>query len=220
MAFDEASDPYAADRERMTAEQIEGRGISDPRVLDAMRRVPRHLFVPPSQWAHAYEDRPLPIGERQTISQPYMVAAMTAALAPRSGDRVLEVGTGSGYQAAILARLAREVISIERHPPLAEGARRALEAAGLPGVIVVVGDGTQGYPERQPYDRIIVTAGAPSVPPALLRQLADGGRLVIPVGPAAHQELIAIDRHGSEYQRTVLEGCVFVPLVGEHGWSQ
>ena len=206
-------------RERMVRTQIEARGITDGRVLAAMRDVPRHLFVRAGQEPYAYEDRPLPIGEGQTISQPFMVAAMTLALNPEPEDRVLEVGTGSGYQAAVLARLAREVISIERHQPLAERARQALESAGVTHVRVVVGDGSEGLPAEAPFNRIIVTAGAPAVPDVLTRQLADGGRLVIPVGGGDYQVLHIVSRHGQTFETRTGEACVFVPLLGRFGWK-
>jgi protein-L-isoaspartate(D-aspartate) O-methyltransferase len=206
-------------RERMVDSQIALRGVRDARVLSVLRDVPRHLFVP--EWARgeAYDDRPLAIGEGQTISQPYMVALMTAALAARETDRVLEVGTGSGYQTAILARLAREVITIERHASLAAAAGTVLRSLGIQNVRLIVGDGSEGHPEAAPYDRILVTAGAPAVPETLKSQLAEGGRLVIPVGPAGHQVLTVIDRRGSEYVQHEGEGCVFVPLIGRHGWG-
>ena len=215
--MDDALDE-AALRERMVRTQIEARGIHDPRVLTAIREVPRHLFVPAGQEAHAYEDRPLPIGEGQTISQPFMVAAMTLALDPQPDDRVLEVGTGSGYQAAILGLLAREVFSIERHQALAERARRALDAAGFTNVSVVVGDGSEGLPTSAPFNRIIVTAGAPSVPDSLTSQLADGGRLVIPVGTGEYQLLHVVTRRGGTFETRTGEACVFVPLLGRFGW--
>ncbi|HXH07426.1 MAG TPA: protein-L-isoaspartate(D-aspartate) O-methyltransferase [Vicinamibacterales bacterium] len=212
---------FEALRARMVDTQIAARGITDPRVLEAMRRVPRHLFVPPALAASAYEDRPLPIGEGQTISQPYMVAAMTAALAPPPEARILEVGTGSGYQAAVLAQLAREVVSIERLPRLAERARRALESAGITNVTVVTGDGSLGYAPRQPYDGILVAAAAPEIPRALVDQLAPGGRLVIPVGSPGLQVLTIVTRRPDGSTTTeVGEGCVFVPLVGHGGWTE
>jgi len=209
-------------RERMVAAQIAGRGVRDARVLAAMREMPRHLFVPEAVRRDAYDDRPLPIGDGQTISQPYIVAAMTATLAPGATDRVLEIGTGSGYQAAILARLARSVVTIERHASLAVRAEQTLAELGIANVRVVVGDGSNGYPPEAPYERILVTAGAPAVPETLKAQLADGGRLVIPVGSEGFQRLMRIDRHG-EREGTVFteqegEGCVFVPLIGRHGW--
>ena len=202
----------------MVESQIAGRGVRDPLVLDAMREVPRHLFVPESLQGEAYTDRPLAVGEGQTISQPYMVAVMTETLAPQPGDRVLEIGTGSGYQAAILARLAARVITIERHAALAAGAREVLTASGITNVEIIVGDGTEGHPPGAPYDRILVTAGAPAVPPALEAQLADGGRLVIPVGDSTIQHLEIIERTGDTLVRRYGPPCVFVPLVGRYGW--
>ncbi len=209
---------FEAARERMVATQIEARGVRDPRVLAAMRAVPRHLFVPPGSEEYAYEDRPLAIGEGQTISQPLMVAIMTEALRPAAEHRVLEVGTGSGYQAAILATLVRDVVSIERHEALAVHARRALAAASVTNVRIVVGDGSEGLPEGAPFDGIIVTAGAPSVPEPLKAQLADGGRLVIPVGPHHQQLLFIVTRRGTEFGMESGEACAFVPLVGRLGW--
>ena len=202
----------------MVETQIAARGVRDDRVLEAMRAVPRHMFVRESMRAEAYADRPLPIGEGQTISQPFMVALMTATLAPRKTDRVLEIGTGSGYQTAVLARVAGEVISIERHAALAAGATAILETLDLTNVRIIVADGSEGWPASAPYNGILVTAGAPAVPETLKSQLADGGRLVIPVGPPAHQRLLTIERRGDEYTQTQGEGCVFVPLVGRHGW--
>jgi len=209
----------SAARVRMVEEQIETRGIHDPRVLDAMRSVPRHVFVPNAMQHEAYDDRPLPIGEGQTISQPYMVASMTAVLGPRETDRVLEIGTGSGYQTAILATLAAEVISVERHASLAKAAAARCAALGFRNIRVIVGDGTEGAVDWAPFDRILVTAGAPAVPETLKSQLADGGRLVIPVGPPGFQRLVAINLHGGRFAETSGEGCVFVPLIGRHGWS-
>jgi protein-L-isoaspartate(D-aspartate) O-methyltransferase len=205
-------------RERMVSEQIVARGVRDARVLAAMRDTPRERFVPPEERAHAYDDRPLPIGEGQTISQPYMVAAMTAALAPTDSDRALEIGTGSGYQAAILGRLCGTVISIERFSTLAARASEALRDVGAHNVSVIVGDGSLGYAPGAPYDRILVTAGAPSVPETLTAQLADGGRLVIPVGSAVLQQIRVIVRVGSALREAEGESCVFVPLVGKFGW--
>ncbi len=206
----------------MVATQIASRGVHDARVLAAMRAVPRHLFVPDAVRRDAYDDRPLPIGEGQTISQPYIVAAMTATLAPLATDRVLEIGTGSGYQSAILASLARSVVTIERHAGLAARAAETLAALGFSNVRVVVGDGSNGYPAEAPYERILVTAGAPAVPEALKDQLADGGRLVIPVGPEGFQQLMRVDRRGERegpvFTAQEGEGCVFVPLIGRHGW--
>jgi protein-L-isoaspartate(D-aspartate) O-methyltransferase len=206
-------------RQRMVDEQIAARGIRDARVLEVMADVPRHLFTPSSARGAAYEDRPLPIGEGQTISQPYMVALMTATLSPRDGDRVLEIGTGSGYQTAILARLSAQVVSIERHAALAAQAQVRLDAAGITNVQIVVGDGSAGAPQPAQFDRILVTAGAPSVPESLRSQLADGGRLVIPVGPPDMQRLVIVDRHGDEFNVREGEACVFVPLIGREGWE-
>jgi protein-L-isoaspartate(D-aspartate) O-methyltransferase len=206
-------------RERMITEQLEPRGIRNARVLDAMRRVPRHMFVPPEAEELAYADRALPIANGQTISQPYMVAVMTEALAPAADARVLEIGTGSGYQAAVLAALAREVITIERHAELAVAAEARLQRCGYVNIRVVVGDGTLGWPQEAPYDGIIVTAGAPRVPPQLVEQLIDGGRLVIPIGSRDHQILTIVTRRADAFTETRREGCVFVPLVGRDGWA-
>ena len=209
---------HEAARESMVTTQIERRGVRDPRVLEAMRTVPRHRFVDTQHERHAYDDRPLPIGEGQTISQPYMVAVMTEALGCGPGDRVLEIGTGSGYQTAVLAAVAREVVSIERHAPLADRARRVLDQLGVTNVHIVVGDGTEGWPAGAPYDRILVTAGAPNVPEALREQLASGGRLVIPVGPSHLQHVTVIDRTPDGDRERTGDACVFVPLIGKHGW--
>jgi protein-L-isoaspartate(D-aspartate) O-methyltransferase len=206
-------------RETMVREQIARRGVADPRVLEAMRAVPRERFVPPERAADAYADRALAIGLGQTISQPYMVAVMTEALRVAPGARVLEIGTGSGYQSAVLAALGAHVVSVERHEPLADRARHTLERLGITTVTIVVGDGTEGHAAGAPYDAILVTAGAPHVPAALREQLADGGRLVIPVGPATHQELLVIQRDGDRFVQTVREGCLFVPLIGRDGWT-
>jgi protein-L-isoaspartate(D-aspartate) O-methyltransferase len=213
-------DPYAPLRDGMVADQLVARGIRDPRVLDAMRRVPRHLFVPPEAAAWAYADRALPIAHGQAISQPYMVAVMTEALALRGNERVLEVGTGSGYQAAILADLAREVITIERRPELASAAEALLADCGYRNVRVLVGDGTQGFEDAAPYQGILVTAGAPHAVPRLEEQLADAGRLVIPIGPRDHQVLSVRTRRGDGLIETTLDQCVFVPLVGRDGWQE
>jgi protein-L-isoaspartate(D-aspartate) O-methyltransferase len=210
------------DRERrvqMVDRQIAGRGIRDPRVLETLREVPRHLFVPDDQRPHAYEDRALPIASGQTISQPYIVAVMTELLAPEATHKVLEIGTGSGYQAAILARLSRQVTSIERHAELADAARRRLQALGITNVDVLVGDGTEGLPGDAPFDRILVTAGAPAVPESLKVQLAERGRLVLPVGPSGYQHLTVVDRFGTSFEQREHDPCVFVPLIGRHGWQ-
>jgi len=204
----------------MVEGQIRARGIQNERVLAAMERVPRHVFVPGDLRRAAYDDRPLPIGDGQTISQPYIVALMTDLLDPHAGDRILEIGAGSGYQAAILAELASEVITIERIPAVAARARRNLSAAGARHVDVVVGDGTLGYPSRAPYQGILVTAGTPEVPAPLPGQLADGGRLVAPVGSQGIQELVRIVKEGEKFRRETHGGVVFVPLIGEHGWRE
>ncbi len=206
-------------RERMVREQLIARGISDARVLEAMRRVPRHEFVPPHLRAHAYEDGPLPIGGGQTISQPYIVAYMTQALALRPEDVVLEIGTGSGYQTAVLCELARQVYSLERRPELAERARETLTRLGYRNVRVLVGDGTRGLPEFAPYDAILVTAAAPAIPAPLREQLAEGGRLVLPIGGQRQQLLQRVRRHGDRWTVEDLLPVVFVPLYGEHGFT-
>lgn len=201
----------------MVDEQVRARGIRHEGVLQAMREVPRHEFVPAECRADAYDDRPLPIGQGQTISQPYMVAAMTAALDPGDGDQVLEVGTGSGYQAAVLARLVGSVRTIEWVPELADRARATFERLGVTNVEVSTGDGSLGIPGEQ-FDGIIVTAGAPEVPPALVEQLANGGRIVMPCGTRYHQVLTVIQRNNHSFQEEQRDGCVFVPLQGESGW--
>jgi protein-L-isoaspartate(D-aspartate) O-methyltransferase len=204
----------------MVEVQIEGRGVHDPAVLAAMARVPREAFVPDDLARLAYADRPLPIGAGQTISQPYIVAAMTEALRLQPRDRVLEVGTGSGYSAAVLATIVAEVFTIEVVEDLAESARRRLGDLGYANVHVRHGDGSVGWPEHAPYDAIVVTAGSPDVPPSLLRQLAIDGRLVMPVGPLRSQRLIRIVRSGEDtYEREVLEEVAFVPLIGAEGWT-
>jgi len=213
-----AEPDWAKARAHMVATQLERRGVREPRVLDAMRHVPRHLFVPRDQRAGAYEDRALPIGYAQSISQPYMVAIMSAALGPIAGKRVLEIGTGSGYQAAVLAELAAEVITIERRSELGETARQTLASLGYASITVLVGDGSLGHPSCAPYAGILVTAGAPQVPASLKAQLADGGRLVVPVGSQEHQDLLVIERVGGTFVEIRAEACVFVPLIGCEGW--
>lgn len=211
-------EPYRRAWQDMIARQLLGRGIHDRRVLQAMRTVPRHAFVPEPLRAKSYEDGPLAIGEGQTISQPYIVALMSEMLELKGGERVLEVGTGSGYQAAILGVLAKEVVSIERHEPLARKASGLLRKLGIHNVEVRVGDGTTGAPDRAPFDAIIVTAGGPHVPESLVDQLAVGGRLVCPVGPREAQRIIRMRR--TEQGVIEEEGirCAFVPLIGEEGW--
>lgn len=218
MQTDQGDVSYDDARERMVEEQLAARGIRDLRLLDAMRRVPRHLFVPREQQPLAYTDHALPIAANQTISQPFMVATMTEALGIGPAALVLEVGTGSGYQAAVLSRLASEVVSIERRPELAAAAAATLTSLGCHNVKVIVGDGTLGAPELAPFDGILVTAGAPRVPAALPGQLRDQARLVIPVGPPAHQELVVVTRLGDRFEEARREACVFVPLIGAAGW--
>ena len=212
-------DPRRAQRETMVREQLGGRGIRDERLLDAFRHTPREAFMPTDARSKAYADAATAIDCGQTISQPYMVACMTESLEVRPTDRVLEIGTGSGYQAAILAQLAAEVYSIERHAPLAEQARAALEAVGLHNVEILVGDGTRGWPERAPFDAILVTAGAPAVPEDLKAQLADGGRLVLPVGTRDEQHLERVIRTGDDFRVEKGLACRFVPLIGQAGWQ-
>jgi len=212
---------FEAERQAMVEQQLRARGIRDRRVLEAMATVPRHEFVPPESAFAAYEDRALPIGEWETISQPYIVALMTDAAAVHPGDRVLEVGTGSGYQAALLSHLGAHVYTIERNPALAQAARARLERLGYgESVEVLTGDGSAGYPPAAPYDAILVTAAAPQVPPALRDQLADGGRLVVPIGSRMEQELQLIVKSGDKVRTEALTACQFVPLIGEQAWPK
>jgi len=207
-------------RRRMVDEQVAARGIRDPRVLSAMLKVPRHKFVPEALASQAYTDYPLPIGEGQTISQPYMVGLMSEALMLAGEETVLEVGTGSGYQAAVLALIADRVFSLERIPELARQARRVLDANGYSKVNIRLTDGTYGWQEMGPFDGILVTAGAPQIPQNYLDQLAVGGRLVIPVGDRISQSLKRVTRTTSDqFQEETLVGCRFVPLIGNHGWQ-
>lgn len=205
-------------RERMVSGQIFFRGIRDERLLTVMREIPRHRFVPSSLRHRAYEDCPLPIGEGQTISQPYIVAEMTEALSLEGTEKVLEIGTGSGYQTAILCRLAREVVTTERIEPLFRSAQRVLEELGIRNVRFRIGDGTLGSPEDAPFDAILVTAAAPEVPPPLVSQLAVGGILVIPVGGRWEQDLVRLRKEEGGIHRESLGGCRFVPLLGEYGF--
>jgi protein-L-isoaspartate(D-aspartate) O-methyltransferase len=211
---------YEQARREMVETQIRKRHVTSSRVLECLERVPRHEFVPVEFRARAYEDAPLPIGEGQTISQPYIVAAMTAALALQGNERVLEIGTGFGYQAAVLACLAREVFSVEFRAALATQASERLSRLGYTNVHVHCGDGTLGLPEFAPYDAILVAAAAPSVPAPLLAQLADGGKLVVPVGGVENQDLRLIERSHDTFRTTMLEPCRFVPLLGVHGWKE
>jgi protein-L-isoaspartate(D-aspartate) O-methyltransferase len=215
-----APEPYAEERERMVRDQLEVRGITNQRVLGAMRAIPRHMFVPPELQSAAYRDHPLPIGDGQTISQPYIVALMTQLLDPQEQDIILEIGAGSGYQAAILGFLAKRVITMERIPSVAERARAHIAGMKISNVEVIVGDGTQGNPASAPYDGIIITASTPSVPQPLIEQLAEGGRLVAPVGGRDIQELQRLIRRGKNIEVTYHGGVVFVPLIGEYGWER
>ena len=209
----------ARERERMVDEQLARRGVGDERVLAAMRRVPRHLFVQEALRDRAYGDHPLPIGEEQTISQPYIVGLMTALLELTGREKVLEVGTGSGYQTAVLASLARRVCSIERLPRLAERARATLEALGYDNVWVRVGNGTLGWPDEAPFDRILVAAGGPAVPPPLFQQLVAGGRMVLPIGDAENQTLTVVDNDQGRMRTRAVGDCKFVKLVGKYAWE-
>jgi protein-L-isoaspartate(D-aspartate) O-methyltransferase len=211
---------FAPQLAKMIEMQLRRRGISDATVLAAIESVPRHEFVAEEFRERAYDDVPLPIGDGQTISQPYIVAAMTAALHLRPGDRVLEIGTGCGYQAAILSRLAKEVFTVERRHELARSASERLARLGYANVHVHCGDGTLGLPEFAPFDGILVAAAAPAVPAPLLAQLAGGGRMILPVGNPEHQELQLIEKQGTALLKSTLEGCRFVPLVGYHGWQE
>lgn len=209
-------------RERMVRTQLESRDIDDERVLEAFRQVPRERFVPEDYRDLAHRDGPIPIGRGQTISQPYVVALMTQALSIEPGDRVLEVGTGSGYQAAILAELDAEVFTVERHEELADFAREVLEKTGYDDVDLMHGDGTRGWAEHAPYDAILVTAAGPTTPKSLLEQLKVGGRLVIPVEEGVgRQQLVRVTRKdGDEFDRESLGAVAFVPLIGEEGWDE
>jgi protein-L-isoaspartate(D-aspartate) O-methyltransferase len=215
-----AFDPYEQARLRMVDEQLRGRGIRDERVLAAMSRVPRHEFVAPEFADKAYGDYPVPVPVRQTVSQPYIVAAMIESLRLRGHENLLEIGTGTGYQAAVLAELARVVYTIERHGTLARLARENLERLGHRNIQVVHGDGTLGLPQHAPFDAIMVAAAAPQVPPALVEQLAPDGRMIVPVGTRESQALQLIQKRGNDVLSTTLEGCRFVPLLGEEGFEE
>jgi len=216
--LDENSIKYERQRQEMVKRQIEARGVTDPKVLAAMYKVPRHLFVSDALRDQAYGDFPLPIGEQQTISQPYIVAEMTQALQPGKDDRILEIGTGSGYQAAILAEIVFRVYTIEKIYPLYTKSRKLFDKLHYHNIVTKYSDGTSGWEDESPFDGIIVTAGSPVIPEPLVSQLAVGGRMVIPVGDLYSQELIKLykDEHG--IRKTNLGGCRFVKLVGEYGW--
>lgn len=216
----EREDRFREARAAMVREQIEQRGIHDPRVLNVMSRVPRHRFVPPDLAAHAYDDGPLPIGQGQTISQPYMVAEMTNLLELNGDENVLEIGTGSGYQAAVLGAMAREVHTIELYPELARQALETLAALGFDNVFVHVGDGSFGWHPGAPYQAILVAAAAPHIPDPLIYQLDEGGRLVIPLGDRSGQYLERWRKLGGRIRREKLFPVAFVPFRGEHGWHE
>lgn len=218
--MDKNYEKYRRRREEMVKHQIEGRGITDERVLSAMREVPRHLFVSEALMDQAYGDFPLPIGEQQTISQPHIVAEMTQCLELSKDDRVLEIGTGSGYQAAILSKIVSKVYSIERIHPLFVRTRKLFDRLKYHNIVTRYSDGTTGWKEEGPFDAIIVTAGSPEIPLVLVNQLTMGGRLVIPVGDQYSQELLKLYRDENGVQRRNLGGCRFVKLVGEHGWRE
>ena len=212
---------FEAMRKKMVEEQLIPRGISEKRVLESFNKVPRHEFVPKELLQSAYNDYPLPIGGGQTISQPYMVALMTESLKLKGDERILEVGTGSGYQAAILAKLSKEVYSIERFQDLADTAKKALDSLGYKNVKIKVGDGTLGWEEFAPYDGIIVTAGAPGIPESLVNQLKDNGRLVIPIGGSGFGQVMTIvEKTGHAIRTSEICGCMFVPLIGKEGWDR
>jgi protein-L-isoaspartate(D-aspartate) O-methyltransferase len=211
---------YRIARERMVKDQLVPRGIKDPGVLKAMGKIPRHLFVEEALVGEAYNDHPLPIGQQQTISQPYIVALMTQALELTGEEKTLEIGTGSGYQTAILAELSKKVYTVERIGSLMEKARRLLHELGYTNVLFSAFDGTLGWKAYEPYDAIMVTAGAPRVPEPLCEQLAEGGRMIIPIGDKFSQELIKIVRDKDRFRQKNLGGCRFVDLIGIHGWKE
>jgi len=217
--LNENSIKYERQRQEMVRRQIQGRGVTDPKVLAAMSKVPRHLFVSEALRDQAYGDFPLPIGEQQTISQPYIVAEMTQALQPDEEDRMLEIGTGSGYQAAVLAEIVFRVYTIEKIHSLYLSSRKMFDKLHYHNIVTKYSDGTSGWSDESPFDGIIVTAGSPGIPQPLVSQLAMGGRMVIPVGDRYSQELIKLykDEHG--IHKTNLGGCRFVKLVGEYGWK-
>ncbi|OQY25645.1 MAG: protein-L-isoaspartate O-methyltransferase [Anaerolineaceae bacterium 4572_32.1] len=217
---DEKWSDYSTMREQMVCRQIEARGIRDERLLSVMRAIPRHLFVPEKSRRSAYRDGPLPIGQGQTISQPYIVALMTEALELKGQERVLEIGTGSGYQAAILSQLASFVYTVERIPELVARTQELFNRLGYANILMRLSDGTLGWPEHAPYDAIVVTAASPDVPEPLTEQLIEGGRLVAPVGGSWSQLLIRIRKQGGHLQHQEITNVAFVPLVGKHGWPE
>ncbi len=211
--------PRDDERSQMVEQQIRARGITNPRVLGAMREIPRHLFIPPPYDRSAYEDAPLPIGNGQTISQPYIVALMTELLDPQPTDHVLEIGAGSGYQAAILSLLVQHITTVERIPDVADLARKNIAKLGLKNIHIIIGDGTWGYPDNAPYNGIMITAATPEIPKPLIDQLAIGGVLVAPVGDREIQELVTVTKKESGMVRSAHGGVRFVPLIGEYGWA-
>lgn len=213
-------DPYVDARVKMVEDQLVRRGIKNQKVLEAMRTVKRHLFVDKKYWDRAYDDTPISIPSSQTISQPYMVALMTELIEPDENKVVLEIGTGSGYQTAILAEICKKVYSIERHTELVDQAENLLTKLGYQNVEIKAGDGTSGWKEKAPFDAIIVTAGAPEVPDVLVKQLAPRGRMVIPVGTHYRQNLELVKKRGDSYIKETVCGCIFVPLIGKGGWAE
>ncbi len=218
--IDYSKDRFMRSRRRMIEKQIIQRGITDKRIIDAISRIPRHLFVEEALQSQAYSDFPLPIGEGQTISQPYIVALMTDAMELKGDESVLEIGTGSGYQAAVLSLLAERVFSVERVSKLASRARKLFDEMGLSNILIKIGDGSLGWPEHSPFDAILVAAASPDIPKALIEQIVIGGRLVIPVGSAFSQELLKIVKKDDKtFVKTKLGQCRFVKLIGEHAWK-
>jgi len=211
---------YAGQRRKMVEEQILGRGIKDLSVMEGLSRVPRHLFVNSSLQHRAYGDCPLPIGENQTISQPYIVALMTQVLDLKGGERVLEIGTGSGYQTAILAELASHVFTIERVKPLVKKTKELLEGLKYKNIVFKTFDGTYGWRDQSPFDAILISAATPSIPKSLIEQLADKGRLVAPVGERESQDLIVLNKNGNKVMERKIGSCKFVPLIGKFAWSE
>lgn len=211
---------YKILRENMVDCQIKARGTNDEKILKSMREIPRHLFVPEKQRSYAYEDFPIPIGEGQTISQPHIIALMTEMLQLKGNEKVLEIGTGSGYQAAILSQIAKEVYTVEKIEPLGLKAERLFKELGYENIKVKIGDGTEGWSEYAPYDGIIVTAGSPQIPKPLIEQLSENGRIVIPTGDSFSQDLIVGEKIKGKLIKRTICGCVFVPLIGKYGWEK
>ena len=207
-------------RDLMVESQLIARGIKNRRVIDAMRKVPRHLFMEEPMRHLAYNDAALPVGEGQTISQPYMVAFMTELLMPEGGEKVLEIGTGSGYQAAVLAELSKDVYTVERIRPLSDRAGEVLRNLGYKNIHLKIGDGTLGWNEAAPFERILITAGSPEIPDPLLEQLSEGGIIVAPVGDRFYQQLVRVTKQRGELSKELQTPCVFVPLIGEYGWKE